>query len=108
VTYPADFDDVQAWPFPGIEESARADHEHLLKEKTDALRWLMADVKGRRIVRDVLEHCGVRHANAAFEPAGAMAFVEGRRDVGLWLESQVLEASPKGYIEMLTEMHTPK
>lgn len=45
---------------------------------------------------------GVRQLS--FNPSGSvMAFNEGRRNVGLWWESELLAVAPDGYIKLLKE-----
>jgi hypothetical protein len=78
----------------------------LLAEKKrlelEDLRWLMGHAQGRRFATRVLEQTGVYRST--FNHSGSlMAFNEGRRDIGLWLTGELMEASSDGYIKMLKE-----
>ncbi len=65
------------------------------------IRWLMAHAEGRRIVWRLLEHAGVYRTS--FTGNSGTFFNEGRRDVGLFLLSEVHEASVQSYVKMLKE-----
>lgn len=59
--------------------------------------------EGRRFVRRVLGECGVHQSSMVFPADGmTMAFREGRRSVGLWLQGLFAEF-PDQYIRLLTE-----
>ena len=64
--------------------------------------WLMEDVRGRRVLWDVLGKCAV--FATTFNPdQAAMNFNEGRRAVGLDLLNAALEANREAYALMLKE-----
>lgn len=72
------------------------------RRELDDLRWLMAHPQGRRIVSRLLEETGVNRTS--FNHSGSvMAFNEGRRQIGLFLTAEVLEASADGYMKLLKE-----
>jgi hypothetical protein len=80
------------------EVGARARRE---REVND-LKWLMAHPQGRRIVARLLDQAGV--SRTSFSHSGSvMAFNEGRRDMGLFIQAEVLEAAPEGYFKLLKE-----
>lgn len=62
--------------------------------------------EGRRFVRRVLAECGVHQCSFSSD-AGQMAFREGRRSVGLWLQSLFLEF-PDQYLKLLGEQVNDK
>lgn len=68
----------------------------------DDLKWLMAHAQGRRIVTRLFEKTGIRRT--PFSTNGStMAFNAGAQNVGLWLEAEVLDASPDAYFKLLKE-----
>ena len=87
------------------ERDAEADEavvrERRRKELED-LRWLLGHPQGRRIVGRALDEAGV--FRSSFNHSGSvMAFSEGRRHMGLWLTSELMEASADGYMKVLKE-----
>ncbi|MBS0539369.1 MAG: hypothetical protein JSR47_11465 [Proteobacteria bacterium] len=73
----------------------------------EALRWLMADARGRRFVWGQLSRAGLFHSSMAATPE-LTAFNEGRRDIGLTLLSDVMRLSPEGYARMQAEATSRK
>lgn len=71
-------------------------------QELDDIRWLMTHPQGRRIVRRLLDMTGPRRT--PYHSHGAqMAFNAGMQNVGLFIEGEVLEATPEGYIKLLRE-----
>lgn len=71
------------------------------------LKWLMANVQGRRIVGRLLDRAGVYRSS--FNHSGSvMAHNEGRRDMGLFLLAEVSEASPGGLLKLISETQGQK
>lgn len=69
------------------------------------IKWLLANPQGRRIATRILEKTGNRRTS--FNVTNAiMAFNEGQRNVGLWFESELLEANTAGYMKLLKEFQT--
>lgn len=71
-------------------------------ERLDVLRSVLGTTQGRRFVYDLLAQCHVHRSSFSTDVA-AMAFAEGERNIGLWLEAQVTFAAPDQYILMLKE-----
>ena len=72
------------------------------RQQEEDLKWLMAHAAGRRIASRILEITGVHRTT--FNPSGSvMAFNEGRRNVGLWLEANLIAVTPDGYFKLLKE-----
>lgn len=83
-------------------EAEEAGARERRRKELDDLRWLLGHPQGRRIVSRLLEHAGV--FRSSFNHSGSvMAFQEGKRDVGLFLTSELLEASSDGYMKVLKE-----
>lgn len=72
------------------------------RKELDDLRWLLGHPQGRRIVSRLLEQAGV--FRSSFNTSGSvMAFNEGRRDMGLFITGELIEASADGYMKVLKE-----
>jgi hypothetical protein len=72
------------------------------RKELDDLRWFLGHPQGRRIVSRLLDQTGV--FRSSFNTSGSvMAFAEGRRDIGLFLTGELLEASTDGYMKILKE-----
>lgn len=72
------------------------------RRELDDIKWLMAHPQGRRFVCRLLEEAGVNRTS--FNHSGSlMAFNEGRRNLGLFVQSEVLQAAPEGYFKLLKE-----
>lgn len=72
------------------------------RREVEDLKWLMAHPQGRRIVTRLLDATGV--SRSSYSHSGSlMAFNEGRRDIGLLITAEVLEAAPEGYFKLLKE-----
>lgn len=88
-----------------IERDAEADEaktREIRRKELDDLRWLLGHPQGRRILNRLLERTGV--FRTSFNHSGSvMAFSEGRREVGLWITAEMSEASPDGFVKVLTE-----
>ncbi len=71
------------------------------QELSDDINWLMADARGRRLMRQWLAFCGVDQTS--FTGDSKTFFREGARNVGLMLKAQVVEHAMDGYFAMLRE-----
>ena len=81
-------------------EDAEA-RDHRRKELED-LRWLLGHPQGRRIALRLLDETGV--FRSSFNHSGSlMAFNEGRRNIGLWMTAELMEANSEGYLKVLKE-----
>lgn len=77
------------------------------QQADEALRWLMADARGRRFVWAVLARAGLFRSSMAGTPE-LTAFNEGRRDIGLALLSDLMRVCPEGYARMQAEATSRK
>jgi len=81
-----------------LQEKAKAERDQQIED----LKWLMGHASGRRIATRLLAKTGYRHT--PFHTNGStMAFKAGEQNIGLWLEAELLEASPDGYFRLLKE-----
>lgn len=78
--------------------------EAALAEATEEadFRWLMADPRGRRIVRRMLERTGVFRSSFTGD-ALTTVFAEGGRNEGLGLIAKVQRYAPERLAEILTK-----
>ena len=81
-------------------ERAAARQQRELLEQAD-FKAVLSSTAGRRLLRRVLAECGVHLSSFNPDPA-QMAFNEGRRAIGLWLQSLFAEC-PELYLQLLTE-----
>lgn len=72
------------------------------KARREFLAGLLANPEGRKWIWDLLEICGVMRTSFTGN-ALTGAFNEGRRDVGNQLLTQVIEARPEFFGEMVKE-----
>lgn len=72
-----------------------------LQDEAD-LKWLMSHAPGRRFVARLLEQTAL--LRTSFHTSGSMmALNEGRKQVGYWLQGELLEVDPQGYLRLLKE-----
>lgn len=69
------------------------------KDETRDLLAVLATPQGRRVMWRVLTRCHLYHAG--FCEPNAMMFREGERNVGAWLQAEIIRAGPEAYIEMM-------
>lgn len=67
----------------------------------DDFRRLMSEAWGRRYVQRLLNLTGVFHST--FRTSSEMAFLEGRRDVGLRIWADITDVCPDQIATMLNE-----
>lgn len=82
------------------EQAERLEADRLRRDRLAADFKRVAGLPaGRRFLRRLLGECGVHQLSFGGEPL-AMAFKEGRRSVGLWVQGQ-FAACPDLYIHLL-------
>lgn len=75
------------------------------QQQADDLKWLMRHPQGRRIVTRIFEKTGIRRT--PFNTSGSvMSFNAGMQNIGLWLEAEILEATPDDYLRLLKEFRS--
>lgn len=82
-------------------ERSEAERIALARQEAD-FRWLMRQAPFRRFVWRYLGEAGVFRSTFNDNAARA-AFGEGRRDMGLFLQSEIQALAPEGYELMLKE-----
>lgn len=71
-------------------------------QRAEDLRWLMGHPAGRRFAWRVLAQSHL-HETSFTANASVTAFREGERNVGLWLQGEILDETPDAYLKMLKE-----
>ncbi len=83
-------------------ESDEAGARERRRRELEDLRWLLGHPQGRRIASRLLDEAGV--FRSSFNTSGSvMAFQEGKRNIGLFLTAELIDASPDGYMKVLNE-----
>jgi len=81
-------------------DKAERERANVLSERED-WRWMLGDARGRRIVRRLLDTCGVYRTS--FTGNSHTFFNEGQRNVGLVLIDKVHRHAPEQYTVMMQE-----
>ncbi len=81
-------------------EKAERQQTSSLNERDD-WRWMLSDARGRRIVRRLLDTCGVYRTS--FTGNSHTFFNEGQRNVGLVVIDKVHRHAPEQYTVMMQE-----
>lgn len=58
-------------------------------------KWVASDARGQRVIRRILEQAGIYQLSFAAENTHATAFNEGRRNVGLFINDEILDICPE-------------
>lgn len=71
------------------------------KQDTDDqdLKFLLASDQGRRFIWNMLEKCGV--FKSSFTGSSETFFLEGQRNIGLKLMSDIMRVDPDSYLKMI-------
>lgn len=69
----------------------------------DDMRWVLSNIKGRRVIWRFLALCRVFRESYVPKDANHTAFQEGKRDIGLRLLHEIQSANPKAYSQMEDE-----
>ena len=89
------------------QESARRDAKSLAKQQaSEDWKWLMSTKQGRRVMHRVLSMAGI-HRNS-FTGNSETFHREGRRALGLEIESELTKHAFPGYLEMLRDQGIPQ
>lgn len=63
------------------------------------LRFLLSTDQGRRFIWGMLEKCGV--FKSSFTGSSETFFLEGQRNIGLKLMSDIMRVDPESYLKMI-------
>ena len=84
------------------ETKSKADEKRAEQEELNDIIAVMTEPAGRRYVWRLLEHARVFASSYAHQ-TNETFFREGQRNVGLWIFTQLLEASPELFLLMQKE-----
>lgn len=87
-------------------ERARENRDRRERRLDEALRWLMSDERGRRLMWQRLSDAGVFRSSFDANPQ-TTAFAEGRRDLGLRDLARIMRCCPEQYARMTVEAFNP-
>lgn len=85
-------------------EKSEREQRLAIEELKADLQWLMGDARGRRLMWAWLGAAGIYRTS--FTGDSKTFFREGMRNMGLMLQSQVMEHCPERFAEMMLE-HQP-
>lgn len=88
------------------EDDKRKSAEMAKLQVSEDWKWLMKAPQGRRIVHRLLSISGVNRTT--FTGNSETFFREGKRAVGLELQSEIIKHAPNGYAEMIREQGIPQ
>jgi len=75
------------------------------KKQRDAeiadFKWVLSDSRGQRVIRRILEQTGVFNLSFVTAQPDLTAFREGSRNVGIFINAEILEVSPEKYMEIM-------
>ena len=74
------------------------------KEKLDLENVLSTD-SGRRVLTRLLDQCGIDESGVSRNEL-KMAQLTGKREVGLWLQRELIQASQEHYLILIKEKIT--
>ena len=84
-------------------EAARHKADRTRADELGDLRSILGAPEGRRLMWRYLTRCGV--FKTSMTGSSQTFFLEGQRNVGLWLLADINAADPGAYVQMLAESH---
>lgn len=87
---------------PGMVKNQERKSKDARKQAVEDIRLILSSVNGRRFFWRYLTECGVFKTSFTGNSENTI-FLEGQRNIGLMLMSDLNEADPKAYITMLNE-----
>ena len=85
----------------GQVEAQKRKADRIRERELADLRAVLATAEGRRLVWRYLTRCGV--FKTSMTGSSQTFFLEGQRNVGLWLLADINAADPAAYVQMLAE-----
>lgn len=71
------------------------------QSEVEDFMWVMSDGRGQRVMRRILEQAGIYQLSFAAESTHVTAFNEGRRNVGLFVNDEILAICPEKWVETM-------
>lgn len=85
-----------------LDNATRVTQSRAQQEKADILK-VMSTAEGRREYWRLLEQCGISQTSFTGEAPLTMAFHEGQRNMGLYLQARLVKHAPSLYLQMRDE-----
>lgn len=89
-----------------LQERNEKERQQEKARRDDDMRWILSNVKGRRILGYLLNFTGTLRPSYSPKDAHQTAYNEGRRSVGLEFASLIEEANPKALGQMQDDILT--
>lgn len=88
---------------PEVEAAQAAETDRAKrKQEVEDIKWLMAHAQGRRFVARLLAETGL--FRTSFHTSGSvMALNEGRKQIGYFVQGELMDIDPNAYMKMLKE-----
>ena len=88
---------------PDAEAADAAQAERTRREQqVEDIKWLMAHAPGRRIVTRLIEETGL--FRTSFHTSGSvMSLNEGRKQIGYFLQAELVTITPDAYLKLLKD-----
>ena len=80
--------------YPGFEKRE--------EDRYNAVRYVLADRRGRQFLQMVMDECGV-YSSSYHGDVHETLVHEGMRHVGLWVRTLVMEHNPNTYVHLVKE-----
>lgn len=95
---------------PKAVKRRREEAEFAEKQEDRDFRWIMSDIKGRRFMASLLMTCGCdpRRTETGFTGNSRSFFNEGMQQIGLKVQSRMINLCPDEYMQMMREIFVPK
>ena len=72
------------------------------EQQVEDIKWLMAHAPGRRIVTRLIEETGL--FRTSFHTSGSvMSLNEGRKQIGYFLQAELVTITPDAYLKLLKD-----
>lgn len=84
-------------------KKAKKTERQLKIEEDGNLSSVLTTYDGRALLWRILSRCHTKHTSNRGEETHATSFLEGERNIGLWLEATICEANLASYHLMQTE-----
>lgn len=88
-------------------KDARKREEHRREQELNDLRTVLGVPAGRRLLWRILLECHILGPSWRPESGRHMAFIEGERNIGLWLARELEQTAPEAFAKLMLDAKTP-
>ena len=85
------------------EQKRKDEQEHERKKELQDIKDILSLPGGRRFYHRLISHCKTFHESFVVGMPDVTANNEGRRMVGNWLMTEMMDANPEAYFQMMRE-----